>query len=302
MERGDANTNHSGHWRFSADNYNNLLPPRPLAEELEPEVAIAGLRHCMTLRKPEGLFHSAWHHVEYAMNQQAEYFDDSLRRKYFGDAMWLLASIIDPGSHQRKRQPSPDLYAQVLTLNTYLPVFIKRALNTEITPEDCDDIYRSFGVIFNDIHKPDYRDSSYLGARSAEMIGHALSARTRRPELLLFPASPREEASNQQALNHDGYFIGPHHKIPMQTKLVPTDKSYEMPTRTIYIEPLAEHALKRAQSLPADAALPLGEYTKLIAKKISEESSAEIDRASKLALDFMTRSVAARYEYELVAA
>lgn len=297
MERVDT-TNPKRHWRFSAKNYDTLMPPGPLAEYLEPEIVLAGMRHCMTLRKAEGQFHSAWHHIEFAMNQNVDYLDDSLRRKYIGDAAYLLGNIIESFNQSTPRRANPTLYAQVLTLNTFLPVLTKRALQHEITSTDCLDVYSSLGYIFRDINSLSYPDSSFKGARFAEIIGPALGARTRRPDVMLYPASPREEASTWQPLNHDGYFVKSGQKIPIQTKLVPTEKTYDNPTRTIYIEPLARHALIRADMLPTDVQLPIGTCSEMIAELISEEAEGTSDSQAKAALDYLTRSVVARFEYE----
>lgn len=255
----------------------------------------------MTLRKAEGHFHSAWHHIEYAMNQGIDYFDDEIRRKYFGDAAFLLGRIIDC-SQNRSQRTNPALYAQALTLNIYLPVLMKRALCKEVTVNDCDDIYQSFGYVFRDINSLTYPDASFKSARFAEMIGPALSARTHRPDALLYPASPREEASVYQPLNHDGYFIKSGEKVPLQTKLVETEKVYEDPTRIIYVEPLARHALIRANLLEPNDNLPIGACTELISELICEEVEGHIDTAGKTALDFLTRSVVARFAFDLAAA
>jgi len=251
----------------------------------------------MTLRKSEGFFLSAWHHLEYAMNQSAEYFDDELRRKYIGDAAYLLGQVIDTFNGSGSRRINPSLYTQALVVNTYLPVFTKRALGRSISPADCSDIYLSLGRVFRDINSLAYPDASFKSARFAEMVGPALSARTLRPDALLYPASPREEASAQQTLNHDGYFIKAGHKMPLQTKLIETGKAYDDPTQTIYIEPLAEHALARAGMLPDGIRLPLGVHTGMIAELISEDAEGVIDRQGKAALDFLTRSVMARFAF-----
>lgn len=277
------------------------MPPGPLAEQVDPAVALAGMRHCMTLQKSEGHFHSAWHHIEYAMNQQLEHLDDELRRKYLSDATFLLGGIIDPRIRNRRERVNPTLYAQALTLSIYMPVLTKRALQRDVMPSDCIDIYHSFGIAFQDINSLTYPDASFKSARFAEMIGPALSARTLAPEKLLYPSSPREEASTVQSLNHDGYFIKEGQKIPLQTKLIQTEKVYEDPTRTIYIEPLAHHALNRAQ-LISDEPFAIGECTEIIAELITEETTGVIDRNGKAALDYLTRSIIARYEYELAAA
>lgn len=293
--------NPSRHWRFSVKNYDTLMPPGPLAEQVDPAVALAGMRHCMTLQKSEGHFHSAWHHIEYAMNQQLEHLDDELRRKYMGDATFLLGGIIDPSIHNRRERVNPTLYSQALTLSIYLPALTKRALRHDVTSSDCVNIYHSFGIAFKDINSLNYPDASFKSARFAEMIGPALSARTLSPEKLLYPASPREEASTIQSLNHDGYFIKDGQKIPLQTKLIQTEKVYEDPTRTIFIDPLANHALCRA-GLISDEYFAIGECTEIIAELITEETTGIIDRRGKTALDYLTRSIVARYEYELAVA
>lgn len=290
------------HWRFSVSNYDTLLPPGPLAEHVDADIALAAMRHCMTLRKPEGHFHSAWRHIEFAMNQNVTYLNDPLRKKYMGDAQWLLAGILDARGNEQRRKTNPDLYAQAITLNIFLPVLTKRALQQRITPEDCQNIYLSFGTAFRTINAFNYPDSSYKSARFAEMLGPTLSARTKRPDALLYQSSPREEASTIQPLNHDGYFIKGEEKLPLQTKLIHTEKIYHDPTRTIYIEPLAEHALKRSGIIPKEIELPLGNYTEMIAELVSEETAGFIDQQGKEALDYLTRSIIARYEYEPVAA
>jgi len=302
MESVDNARNPSKHWRFSAQNYDTLLPPGPLAEHVDADVALAAMRHCMTLRKPEGHFHSAWRHIEFAMNQNVDYLNDSLRRKYMGDAQWLLAGILNARGDSQGRSTSPDLYAQALTLNIFLPVLTKRALNQRITPRDCQDIYQSFGTAFRSINAFTYPDSSYKSSRFAEMLGPALSARTNRPDVLLFLSSPREEASTIQPLNHDGYFIKKKRKIPLQTKLIQTAKVYHDPTKTIYIEPLAEHALKRSGIVPKNADLHIGDCTEMIAELVGEETARTIDYQGKTALDYLTRSVVACYEYKTHAA
>jgi hypothetical protein len=284
------------HWRFSTKNYDSLLPPGPLAEYVDADAALAAMRHCMTLRKPEGHFHSAWRHIEFAMNQNVDYLSDSLRRKYMGDAQWLLAGIIGSTGENGHRKVNPDLYAQALTLNIYLPTLTKRALDIPITSDDCRNIYHSFGHAFKSINALNLADASYKSSRFAEMLGPALSARTGRPDTLLYPASPREEASTNQHLNHDGYFIKDGIKIPLQTKLIETEKIYHDPTKTIYIEPLAEHALRRAGCIPDDAELWIGDCTEIIAELITEETADLVDEQDKQALDYLTRSVVARYE------
>lgn len=281
-------------WRFTVKNFNSLLPPEPLAEHLEPSIALAGMRHCMTLRKAEGHFSSAWHHVEYAMNQQADYLTDDIRRKYFNDAVWLLGGIIES---KGQRAASPNLMAQVLTLSTYLPVLTKRAIGEEVTSNDCADIYHSLGWTLKELEGICYVDTSYRGSRYAEILGLALSARPLRPDALLYPSSPREEASSNAPLNHDGYFIKSGKKLPLQAKLIETDKSYLTPTQVIALEPLAEHALTRA-GLVADNDSEYGKHVITLANLVARDAIVgDTDDPETQALNFMTRSIVARYEY-----
>lgn len=302
MEGKAYSPNRARHWRFTVDDYDKLLPPGPLAEHIDPDAALAAMRHCMTLRKPEGHFHSAWRHVEFAMNQNIDYLTRDLRQKYIGDAQWLLAGILEVRGDKPDGRTHPDLFAQAMTLNIFLPVLTKRALGEHISPQDCQNIYESFGVAFRTINAQRHPDASYKSSRFAEMLGFALSARTRRPNVVLFPASPREEASSMQHFNHDGYFIQINEKVPLQTKLIATSKTYHDPTKTIYIEPLAEHALKRSGLLPKDTKLPIGTCTEMIAGLVDEETSRVIDTDGKAALDYLTRSVVGRYEYKTRAA
>jgi hypothetical protein len=282
------------HWRFSSPNYDTLLPPGPLAERLEPHVALAGMRHCMTLKKAEGHFHSAWRHVEYAMNQQVDELTDELRRKYIDDAQYLLGDIIN----RRNRRIGPDLYAQAMTLGIYLPVFTKRALRQPITPEDCRDIHQSFGRLFDDILHDNTADTSYKPARVAELLGLDLSARPGLSETLLYIASPREEASRHQHLNHDEYFIRNEQKLPLQTKLIQTEKIYNAPTNVIVMEPIARHALERAGCIDPDEKLALGDTSLILAEFVTRETVyQDISPQERSALDYATRSIAGRYRF-----
>ena len=288
---------HSRHWRFTVRNYDTLLPPGPLAEHLEPRAALAGMRHCMTLRKAEGHFHSAWHHVEYAMNHSAQELDDELRRKYMGDASYLIASLANINGVERRRS-SPNLYAQAMTLNIFLPVFTKRALGQDITRDDCDNIYSSFGRLFNELAYMNDVDTSYRPARFAEMLGSALSARSLQPDMLLYPASPREEASAGQQYNHDGYFIRQGTKLPLQAKLEVTDKSYQAPTNVVYMEPIAYHALSRANCIDPYDELNFGDATLILTELVTRETVHEdCTEYEKRALDFATRSIVGRYRF-----
>ena len=285
------------HWRFTAKNYDTLLPPEPLAEHLEPQVAIAGMRHCMTLRKAEGHLHSAWHHVEYAMNQLVTELDESLRQKYIDDASYLIATITNANG-EASRQISPNLYAQAMTLNIFLPIFTKRALNVIPNAKDCNNIYVSFGHLFDTLGRMRGTDSSYRPARFAEMNGFALSARSLQPAMLLHPASPREEASAQQVYNHDGYFIRKGQKLRIQSKLEITDKDYLPPTNVMYMEPLALHALKRAGCIDVDDDLHFGDATLMLSELITRETVyGDCDESEKQALDFATRSIVGRCKF-----
>jgi hypothetical protein len=286
MEREETKT-YSKHWKFRPSS-EFFEPPGPLAENLAPEIALTGLRAYMTRRKPAGLFHSAWAHIEYAMNQNHPSFDAQLRQKYFGDASYLLGQIIN-----KNDQAGEDLFLRALTLNSFLPAFSKRAIQQPITSRDCHDAYQSLGAALQYHEK--HADPLTRSWRFAETITHAAAARSRQPELLFWPTSPREEASDRQRNNHDGYFIHKDVKIPGQLKLIETEREYDEPIIVIYLLPILDHACMRAG---LSKSLDFGQSLDFAAEAIiAETTQQEIQPQQLRFLDYFSRSIAARSRY-----
>lgn len=256
--------------------------PRPLAEQLAPQLAIAAVRQYETRRMPPGLFRSAWNHVEYAVNECDEYED---RRLYFETASALLGSIVT-------RDDSPeDIRLGALTLGSYLPSFMKRATGEVITPDDCASIYSSLGAALRYMRPLEIDEPPQW--RMAEVAVLCLSARTNKPELLLYPASPREEQSPHQPLNHDSYFYTGVDKLPIQQKLLPTQKVYDDCITILTLDPIVEKASKVARLTIEDSLSTRVNY--LLSLVIADATGSRLERDEKRFLDFMTEAVAAHH-------
>jgi len=156
--------------------------PRPLAEDLPPEAAVAAMHHYETRRNPEGLFRSAWNYTEFGLNRNFE-CSELVRKYYFEHAQNLIGMTL---SHRRSHQ---DVKLGSLVLSSYIPLFQKRSFEQEVTPNDCRQVYESLGAAMRYL-QPLETDSPPQW-RMAETAVLALSARTSQPELLLYPTSPR---------------------------------------------------------------------------------------------------------------
>lgn len=257
--------------------------PRPLAEHVRPDIATAAVRLYETRRNPSGLFHSAWHHAEYALN--GELNDRGIANEYFNTSQNVISSIIShPEAHQ-------DTLLGALTLSTYMPLFRKRAGDIAVTPEDCETVYDSLGAAMAYL-KPLTLDEPPQW-RMAEVSVLALSARTKQPWLLLYPTSPREEMSSFQPLNHDSYFIEDKGKIPLQQKLLPTKKTYDECITMLTLQPIVDKAMRVAgeQSWPNLS----DKINHLISLIVAETHGAPITRDETKFLNFMSEAVAAHH-------
>jgi hypothetical protein len=213
----------------------------PLAEVLAPDLAKDNLQRAMYRRSPEGLLDSAWQHIEFALNQAIELSEEDMIDT-LETASFLLGSILGGVKYKNPLENPksvPDhTYYKAMVLNSYLPIFTKRARGQELTPKDSEHLYKSLGyVIGRNAH------ASYLLGMS-EDVAQGLSARTLQPEHILHLASPREECTAFQPTNHDGYFFDSYTspKMPIQIKLDYTALEYTEPIVILDIKSVLEKA------------------------------------------------------------
>ena len=258
--------------------------PQPLAEHLPPLTASAAMKHFETRRNPEGLFRSAWHNAEYALNRSIALPDEA--RVYQLDSVQNLLGWVmsNPETHA-------DTQLGALVLSSYVPLLSKRAFEEEITPGDCRQLYDSLGSAIrylrptSDRYPPPWR--------MTETAVLAAAARTSRPELLLYPASPREEASVAAEFNHDSYFVANNAKIPIQQKLIDTDHQYDDEVSILTLEPLMKKAYKKSRlSAPASSSEQLNHILALI---VSETSGQRLSRTEQQFLNAVSEAVAHHY-------
>jgi len=259
------------------------LPPRPLAEHVAPDIAIDSLKHYMTRKTVAGHFRSAWQHVEYALNQQID-VDSDIRRKYLNDATWLLGSVM-------RRSKNEDIRLGALTLGSYMPCIDRRASGNDVTADDCDDIYKSLGHVM--AYCEPHRPQDQPRWRLTETIVLALSARTRRPDLLLYPSSPREEASAERQENHDSYFIYNDTKLPVQQKSFETPNDYSDHITLVTLQPMTDRAYKKARISQPD--YPADMLDDIVGLIVAETHGVAVQPSEKLFLDTLTSYLAWHY-------
>lgn len=266
--------------------------PRPLAEHVEPAFAAREMQRYETRRNPEGLFRSAWNYAEYALNQRVE-SSEEVRQLYFESAQNLIGMVLN---HSNTHQ---DVRLGALVLSSYLPLFQKRSNEESISPDDCLDMYYSLGSAMQHLqpleldHPPQWR--------MAETAVLALAARTLQPDLLLYPTSPREETSSNALLNHDSYFYTGDDKIPIQQKLIQTNKSYDEWITILTLQPLVEKGLRKVhESSPQTLSDQVNYLLSLI---IAETAGEELCRDERKFLNYLSQAVVShRYKPQQVIA
>ena len=256
---------------------------QPLAENLDQHLASAALKKYERRKNPNGLLHSAWSYAEYALNSRD--IQQSGREEHFHTSRLLTSMVIN------HPQAGQDTLLGALTLSTYVPLFSKRAFDFEISTQDCEDVYRSLGMAMNYLRPLDIDEPPQW--RMAEIGVLALSARSRQPKLLMYPTSPREETSEIQALNHDSYFFDERGKVPIQQKLLPTQKIYDECIKILTLEPLLDKALKKNREVVHTTLSQKVNY--LLSLIISEASDRELNRDETAFLNAMTEAVVAHY-------
>lgn len=267
--------------KYTREQLNNM--PRPIAEHVQPELASAAVRLYEMKTQPTGLFRSAWHHVEYGLNKENK--NEQEVTELFGSSQQLISMILKhPEAHQ-------DTKLGALTLSTYIPLLRKRSFDTPIEAEDCNDVYKSLGAAMAYLRPLGVNEPPQW--RMTEVGVLALSARTRQPWLLLYPTSPREEMSMNQSLNHDSYFFEEHNKIPLQQKLLPTQKIYDECITILTLEPIVDKALRFAGE---HMQLSLSEKVNYLLSLIIAETSGELlNRDEEKFLNYLSEAVAAHH-------
>lgn len=255
-----------------------------LAENLSAQYCTDAVGNYLVRRTANGRLKSAWAHVEYALNHEVE-MDDFERNESLDCARSLTRMILD------KTSAHMDTHFEALILACYLPVFKKRAYGIDITADDCANVYESLCNAFAYI-KP-LEVGEMPSTLSLEAFVLALSARTRRPDYLMYPTSPREESSEQQSVNHDSYFIKYQTKLPIQQKLIPTEHEYNHPITMLTLMPLVSKANRKCGYVVEDE--PADQLNNPIALVVAEVMGEQLEKHEKTLLDTMSEGVVAYY-------
>ena len=174
----------------------------------------------------------------------------------------------------------------VHVLSSYLPAFRKRALDQKVDSLDCLDIYTSLGEAMAYLHP--LRIDEPPQWEMAEVAVLALTARTGRAELLLYPTSPREEASNIARLNHDSYFLRDGDKIPIQQKLIKSDKVYDEWITMLTLQPIIDKGMKKYAIHDSTNAEKMNHILSCI---IAEVHGIELLDEEKALLDYISSAI-----------
>ena len=252
-------------------------------EDFDTQITIDALKKYETRRNPSGMMRSAWNYAEHGLYLRAG--QKEARQEYFHSSQYLISRVIDhPKVHQ-------DTVLSALTLSTYIPLFSKRASEIEISSLDCEEVYRSLGRAMNYLRPLDIDEPPQW--RMVENAMLALSARSRQPQLLMYPASPREEASATQSLNHDSYFLDQNGKVPVQQKLLPTQKIYDECIKVLTVQPLLDRALRKSGETQKNELSEKVNY--LLSLIIAETCGYSMTREEVSFLNTMTESVVSHY-------
>lgn len=258
--------------------------PLELAEHLTVDYSAMAMRRFVVKRTARGRLISAWNHVEYGVNRSG-CINDFDRMESIDCAQSLVAKVLSrPEAHV-------DTHLEALVLASYLPLFRKRAFGYEVTKEDCRDVCQSLASSFAYI-KP-LEHGTIPSALSLETLVLALSARTQMPCYLLYPTSPREEASQYQQMNHDSYFVRDSAKLPVQQKLIETPLEYAEPVTLLTLLPLITKASRKSGYVVEDEVAD--QLNNAIALIVAEANCEELERHEKTFLDTLSQGVVAHY-------
>ena len=253
----------------------------PLAEHVAPEHAIAARKYFEARRNPDGLLRSTWNTVEYAINRNIS-IGPEIRAYDFEHSQSLINMILrDPKTHQ-------DVRLGALVLSTYIPVFKKRSNDELPDSEDCQAIYESLGAAIRYLQPLSIDEPPQW--RMAESAVLALSARTKQPDLLLYPTSPREENSLDGSINHDSYFMDTNGKIPIQQKLIRTDRAYDEWITILTLQPLMERGLRKCKM--SDVADLSEQVNYLLSLIVAETSGERLSDDELIFLNHLSSAVA----------
>jgi hypothetical protein len=266
----------------------------PLAEELNPSTLQADLYRYSGRNNAEGLIHSAWRQIEFALNQQNQ-LSDELRRTYINNyASHLLACSMNASSETIRGYDtsvrSESAYSKALLISSYLPIFSKRAVQKPLTRDDSLNLYQTLGAVLS------YQLNANEPQDLTENVTRGLSARTLQPEHILHLASPREENSHFQTINHDGYFVEVTDKLPVQIKLGQTALAYDSPIIVLDIDSLLKNALRYVDPNSIDEPAPFTGYVPCVAEYIAKEASGEqLPRDQQKLLNIASQSLVKHY-------
>ena len=259
--------------------------PRPLAEDIDLHICLAALDKYKSRRTSAGLFHLAWRGVELGLNQAPE-LNDLDRQDSFDKACVCLGEVL------RHSDSTEDIRLGALTVASYLPCLQKRAYGQSITSQDCHDVYESLGAAIG------YMQPLLAGDppqwRMMETAVLAASARIGRPEMLLYPTSPREESSPTSGENHDSYFLLDNKKLAIQQKLFPTKKPYLPHITLLNFQPMLELSYrKNGLKAPSDAADQLKQLLGLITR---EARGDELEPMEQKFMNHISRAIAYHHQ------
>lgn len=252
------------------------------AEQVPAETAQQALARYNTRRKPAGVLHSAWNHLEYAMNN-SNGLDDDTRMVYFNFTQELIGDILTDAESPQTVQLA------ALRLSSFIPLFRKRKLREEITADDCRDLYRSLASVIMFMRPLSIDEPPQTGI--VEMACEALTARSLQPEYILYPTSPREEASPHSSYNHDSYFIVDDQKVPLQQKQILSHKTYQLPIQVYTLCPILDKALKKYNMISSKSAAQ--NINALLSLIVADSEGEALTRAELGVLNHMTQSVIA---------
>ena len=210
--------------------------PWSLAEEQPFQQLLENVKRFNNKCKPEGWLHSAWSHAEFAL-YQGEKIDNELRQMYIEYSQNLLQWVVMDAS------ANSDTQLEAFVLSSYLHCMQKRAFGEDVLSEDCLAIYESLGAAIGYLRPININEPPQWQMMEVAVL--AMAARMRKPELLMYPGSPREEGSSVLKFNHDGYFIAKGKKLPIQQKLIPTDKVYDQTITLLTLAPILGRAFKK---------------------------------------------------------
>lgn len=257
--------------------------PTSLAEYLDADAATAAINKYGTRQKPASLFRSAWNHAEYAIAMGVN-GKSVISSTYFDYANELSALVMHhPDVHHNDKLGA-------LVLSSYMPALIKRSRREAIHSADCRAIYQSLGYAIEFL-RPLAIDEPPQWAM-AETAVLALSARISQPELLLYPTSPREETSMVRRFNHDSYFFIDDNKIPIQQKMIHTQKEYDDWITLLTLQPLMEKGRRRTKFHNQTTSLS-DQVNALMSCLVAETHGITLNRSETEYLNFLSQAVAA---------